>query len=93
MLGMNAFYPYTAPWNHAGTPAVSVPAGRTDDGLPLAVQLIARRGDDAQRGVHALAQLVHPSPRRRRHRRVARPPRLHPLRRDVGELTLGGVEQ
>ena len=47
VLGMNAFYPYTAQWNHAGTPAVSVPAGRTDDGLPLAVQLIARRGDDA----------------------------------------------
>ena len=47
VLGMNAFYPYTAQWNHAGTPAVSLPAGRTDHGLPLAVQLIARRGDDA----------------------------------------------
>jgi len=47
VIGMNAFYPYTAQWNHAGVPAVSMPAGRTDDGLPLAVQLIARRGDDA----------------------------------------------
>lgn len=47
VIGMNAFYPYTAQWNHAGTPAVSMPAGRTDDGLPLAVQLIARPGDDA----------------------------------------------
>jgi amidase len=47
VIGMNAFYPYTAQWNHAGTPAVSMPVGRTDDGLPLAVQLIARRGDDA----------------------------------------------
>ncbi len=47
VLGMNTFYPYTAQWNHAGTPAVSMPAGRTDNGLPLAVQLIARRGDDA----------------------------------------------
>ncbi|MGH3458763.1 amidase family protein [Aeromicrobium sp.] len=46
-LGMNKFYPYTAQWNHAGTPAVSMPMGRTDAGLPLAVQLIARRGDDA----------------------------------------------
>lgn len=47
VIGMNAFYPYTAQWNHAGTPAVSMPVGRTDDGLPLAVQLIARRGADA----------------------------------------------
>lgn len=46
-VGMNAFYPYTAQWNHAGAPAVSMPAGRTPEGLPLAVQLIARRGDDA----------------------------------------------
>lgn len=48
VLSMNAFYPYTAQWNHAGVPAVSMPAGVTDDGLPLAVQLIARRGDDAR---------------------------------------------
>jgi len=48
ILSMNAFYAYTAQWNHAGTPAVSLPAGTTDDGLPLAVQLIARRGDDAR---------------------------------------------
>ena len=48
VLGMNSFYPYTVQWNHAGTPAVSMPVGRTDDGLPLAVQLIARRGDDAR---------------------------------------------
>lgn len=48
ILSMNAFYPYTAQWNHAGTPAVSMPAGTTDDGLPLAVQLVARRGDDAR---------------------------------------------
>ena len=47
VLGMNAFYPYTAQWNHAATPAVSMPVGRTPEGLPLAVQLIARRGDDA----------------------------------------------
>jgi amidase len=46
LIGMNAFYPYTAQWNHAGVPAVSMPVGRTGDGLPLAVQLIARPGDD-----------------------------------------------
>jgi len=48
ILRMNAFYAYTAQWNHAGTPAVSMPVGVTDDGLPLAVQLIARRDDDAR---------------------------------------------
>ncbi|WP_162891300.1 amidase family protein [Aeromicrobium sp. A1-2] len=48
VLSMNAFYPYTAQWNHAGVPAVSMPVGATDDGLPLAVQLIARTGDDAR---------------------------------------------
>ena len=48
VLTMNAFYPYTAQWNHAGTPAVSMPAGVTDDGLPLAIQLIARHDDDAR---------------------------------------------
>jgi amidase len=47
VLSMNAFYPYTAQWNHAGIPAVSMPAGTTDDALPLAVQLIGRRDDDA----------------------------------------------
>ena len=48
VLSMNAFYPYTAQWNHAGAPAVSMPAGKTsEEGLPLAIQLIARRGDDA----------------------------------------------
>ena len=48
VLAMNAFYPYTAQWNHAGVPAVSMPMGATDDGLPLAVQLVARRDDDAR---------------------------------------------
>ncbi len=48
VLSMNAFYPYTAQWNHAGVPAVSLPAGATADGLPLAIQLIARRDDDAR---------------------------------------------
>ncbi|MRK00802.1 hypothetical protein GEV27_04635 [Aeromicrobium sp. S22] len=48
VVSMNAFYPYTAQWNHAGVPAVSMPAGSTANGLPLAIQLIARRDDDAR---------------------------------------------
>lgn len=34
------------PWTHAGLPAVSLPAGETDDGLPLGVQCVARFGAD-----------------------------------------------
>ena len=47
VLAMNAFYPFTAQWNHAGLPAVSLPAGMDDGGRPLAVQLIGRRRGDA----------------------------------------------
>ena len=41
------FVPFTPPWNVTGQPAMSVPAGFTADGLPLAVQLVARSGDEA----------------------------------------------
>jgi amidase len=34
-------------WNVTGQPACSVPAGFDDDGLPVGVQLVARRGGDA----------------------------------------------
>ncbi|GAA3535856.1 amidase [Nocardioides daeguensis] len=37
---------YTALWNVTGNPAASVPAGFAADGLPLAVQLVGRRGDE-----------------------------------------------
>ncbi|GAB2454988.1 amidase [Jatrophihabitans fulvus] len=33
-------------WNLTGHPAVSVPIGTTADGLPLALQLVGRRGED-----------------------------------------------
>jgi amidase len=44
--GVAAFTPYTPPWNATGNPAASVPAGLTADGLPLAVQLVGRMGDE-----------------------------------------------
>jgi amidase len=47
VLAMNAYYPYTAQWNHAGVPAVSMPAGSDESGRPLAIQLIGRRHSDA----------------------------------------------
>jgi amidase len=37
---------YTAVWNVCGNPAASVPAGHADDGLPLAVQLVAPPHDE-----------------------------------------------
>ena len=37
---------YTAVWNYTGQPAVAIPAGFDDDGMPLSVQLVARPNDD-----------------------------------------------
>ena len=43
-LSAGSFAPYTGPWNLAGYPAASVPAGFGDDGFPRAVQLVAPAG-------------------------------------------------
>lgn len=34
------------PWTHAGLPAITLPAGRANNGLPLGLQIIARFGSD-----------------------------------------------
>jgi amidase len=47
LLGMSRFYPYCIPWNHLGNPAMSVPAGFAADGMPLAVQIVGRPGDES----------------------------------------------
>ena len=47
VLGMSRFYPFCIPWNHLGNPAMSVPMGIADDGLPTAVQIVGRPGDEA----------------------------------------------
>ena len=46
-LGVSTWSPGTAPWNVTGQPAAAVPAGFTDDGLPLSVQLVGRQADEA----------------------------------------------
>ena len=45
--GMTTVYPFGVIWNMTGQPAAAGPAGLSDDGLPVAVQLIGRRGDEA----------------------------------------------
>jgi amidase len=39
--------PMLSAWNVTGQPACAVPAGRSADGLPLAVQFVGRPGDEA----------------------------------------------
>lgn len=46
-LPVQRYVSFTALWNVTGQPAASVPAGFTDDGLPLAVQLVGRAHDEA----------------------------------------------
>ena len=38
---------FTYPLNFTGQPAASIPAGWTDDGLPIGLQIVGRRLDDA----------------------------------------------
>jgi aspartyl-tRNA(Asn)/glutamyl-tRNA(Gln) amidotransferase subunit A len=43
-----AWYPYTHPFNLTGHPAITLPCGFHSDGLPVAIQLVGRRGEDAR---------------------------------------------
>jgi len=42
-----AWYPYTMPFNLTGNPAISLPCGFDAAGMPLAIQLVGRPGEDA----------------------------------------------
>ena len=58
------FAPFAAPWNIAGWPAMSVPAGLDDAGRPLGVQLVGRPGSEATLlGLAAQIEELQPWPR------------------------------
>jgi amidase len=66
VFAANARYaPYAAPWNHAGYPAATVPAGlHPHTGTPLAVQLVAPdAGEKLLLSVAALLERLAPWPR------------------------------
>jgi amidase len=46
VLRMSRVYPYCIPWNHTGQPSASIPAGFSDDGLPIGMQLVGRPNDE-----------------------------------------------
>lgn len=55
---------FTPPWNLAGFPAASAPAGRSAEGLPLAVQLVAPPGgEDTLLALLAQLEQLQPWPR------------------------------
>ena len=47
MRANTAYAPFANPWNLAGWPAITVPAGSHPSGMPLSVQLVARPGGEA----------------------------------------------
>jgi amidase len=61
----NARYaPFAAPWNIAGWPAMTVPAGLDPDGRPVAVQLVGRPGTEPMLlALAAQVEALQPWPR------------------------------
>ncbi len=48
-------FSYTAPANYAGLPAIAMPAGFSESGLPIGLQIMAKRFDEESvfRAAHA----------------------------------------
>jgi amidase len=75
LLGLTAYMPFPPPLNLVGFPAASVPAGVTEDGLPLGVQLAAAPGGEALLlSVARQLETVAPWPRRAPLEPAAAPP-------------------
>jgi amidase len=47
LIGMVRAYPFALEWNLTGQPSISVPVGRSEDGLPIGMQLVGRHGEEA----------------------------------------------
>jgi amidase len=47
-LGMSQVQPvFTGEWNLTGQPAISIPGGTSDDGMPIGVMIVGRHNDEA----------------------------------------------
>ncbi|MGK8557042.1 amidase family protein [Nocardia gipuzkoensis] len=58
------FIPFTPPFNTVRYPAMSIPAGHSDDGLPIGIQLAAAPGGESMLfGVAAQLEEIRPWPR------------------------------
>jgi amidase len=65
-LGVGMFVPFNQVWNLTGQPAASIPAGFTDDGVPLAVQMVGRaHGEDTLLALAAQVERERPWAHRR----------------------------
>ena len=55
----------TMPWDFTGSPAVSVPFGRSSEGLPIGAQVVGRHFDEATvlRAAAALEAMYDPTPK------------------------------
>jgi amidase len=60
-LGVGMFVPFNQVWNLTGQPAASIPCGLTDDGAPLAVQMVGRaNGEDTLMALAAQVERERP---------------------------------